>query len=156
MTHHLQTIEDAVETALFAPLDAIGVRTIKAYAGELDVESVKELASSLSNRLPAVFIAAESLGIEPRNRVDIATTEIHIACCTRHLRGPEKATRGDATPEPGIFEVLETVEDTLNGANVVPGWAALAWAGVEKVIRQPNNALVVFIEKFRIQRPVSR
>lgn len=152
--HIIQTIEDAVVSVL-APLAGQGVGTIEAYAGELEIAIMVDLAD-LPRRMPALLVSVGNLALEVRNRVDIGRVDLDVALCTRHLRGTGRASRNPAPGVPGLFQLMEQVENILNGRKIMPGWSAFRWMGVQKWNKNPNQSLCVYLEKFQTSAPLNR
>ena len=71
--------------------------------------------ADLPRRMPALLVSVGNLAIEVRNRVDIGRVDLDVALCTRHLRGTGRASRNPGPGVPGLFQLMEQVENILNG-----------------------------------------
>jgi phage gp37-like protein len=154
MPHEFEVIEDAVLSAL-EPLKDLGVRTVEFYTGELDVPSA-EIVARIMGRQPSIFVIVNGMDVEPANQYDLAIVDITLLIAARHLRGPNRAARGDAGPGPLLYDLLTAVRQTLNGKQIVDGWSALAWTGDYRFLTAPQTSLCLYTSDYQTRRPLRR
>jgi phage gp37-like protein len=110
MAETIEDIEDAIITALDDLKDAIGVRIIKTYQGELDEADVNKLAILC----PAVFVVYGGSTIKDYGARKVEHIKFHLFFCDRNLRAEEAARRGGTT-NPGTYAMLNSTRDLLIG-----------------------------------------
>ncbi|MEW6265308.1 MAG: phage protein Gp37 [Thermodesulfobacteriota bacterium] len=128
--HELEALEDAILTALSG---LTGVRTLEAYAGQID--DADDLAR-LTARFPCVYVLADGLASEVNNRVDMLALSVSLLVGDKHARGASGASRGDAH-SPGIYAILEEIKTKLHRQSVTVNGRAVPLA------RKSEEALAV-------------
>ena len=120
MAHEFQILEDAVLGALEPLKTELEVRTIEPIQDLSTVADIK----SLVRRTPAIYVAADELVSQGRNRDDIIHLVVNIMVCDRGVRY-EDASRGTPGVGPGVYAILEAVKDLLHEKRLIAGWNPL-------------------------------
>ena len=126
-------------TAL-APMKALGVRTLEAYAGQLEYTDMKEVTV----RFPCIYVHAPSIGNEEVNNYDLATVTLQLFFGDRHLRGGADAMRADA----GVYWMLETSKNYLRRENIAEFFTPLQWLGDDQIMYAPESRFVIYRARY--------
>ena len=141
-------IEDKV-IALLAPLrkDQTGgyVKQIRPYTelGEWSKEEILRVLGGAAN-LPGLLVGTGSErwhGVSTGLRRGYNKLEVEILCCSGSMRSRGARARGGgpADGDPGIYQMLEDVEETLRAAKVdVPGAGRLHVQGADLLLHDKD------------------
>ena len=148
MTHELANIEAAVLAAL-ADLKADGtVRTLEPYQEMASVEDVKALRA----KFPAVYVIADGLDIQPRNRVDEMRANLVVLVADQNTRGGRAATAGDSESS-GVYAILEAVRSRLHRQRIVAGWTPLFCVSEGSIDIDLGSRVYLFGARYRLRTP---
>jgi phage gp37-like protein len=143
MRFSLSEIEDAI-LALLEPLKvSLGVRTVKAYQGELESPDFGKMIVFF----PGIFLYYSGSTSELVNRRVVETMEWSVFAADRSFRGDETARRG-GTKGVGTYALISAIADVLRGQKVCGG--VLIPVGTESIAYSQRNAVSVYESRFRI------
>lgn len=144
--HEFEQLEDAALAAL-APLEAgIGVRTIEAYAGQLETEKV----SMITTRFPCYYVIADGLGNSRSNNMDDSRLALMLLVGDKNYRSNAAAARGNAT-RPGVYAMLEAARGVLHRKKILTAWAPACLVSEEPQVYDPKNGLCLYTAVYELQ-----
>lgn len=146
MTHFFEMIEDAAVAALTPPLKAIGVTKIEPYAGQLG--QAGELVSQ-ANRLPAVWVICGDNNVATVNTAQRLSIELCVIIAAKSVRGVNTSAKG--AKNPGAYDILEVVRQTLNNQQVLPQFAPPQLFFEGAALSDPTRGLAVYTANFNLQ-----
>lgn len=139
--HDFQLIEDKTIEAL-QPLKAEGLKTLAAYAGELDVD--QEGLVDRTYAFPCVYVAAGGLSSVTENRTDTIETSVVLVIGDKNQRGAESAARGDSA-SPGVYRLLERIKELLHRKKVIQGWLPLILQREYPLLYNPAEGVCLYM-----------
>jgi len=113
MAYDIEQIEDAVIAALAPLKDAIGVREIKSYQGELEEADLRKTVKNF----PAIYVIYGGSEYTAHGARKIESPGLTLFVADRTLRGEEEARRGGAN-NPGTYRMLRECRRLLCGRNL--------------------------------------
>ena len=136
--HEFEQLEDAVLNAL-EELKNQGLRTLEAYAGQVEVDDLEELTM----RFPCAYLVASGLDNRTCNKLDRCSMEMTVIIGDKNVRGSSSAARGDIT-SPGVYELLKKTRELLHRKKVIAGWTPLVLLREDPVVYRPESGICFY------------
>lgn len=146
--HEFGLLEDAVLAAL-APLRDIGLKTLEAWAGQLDVDGLEDI----TYQYPCIYVVTGSLTNEKINRSDKMVMELNLIAGDRNLRGSVAAARGD-TGSPGVYGLLSGARELLHRQRMLPNWTPLSLSREEPIVYEPSADICLYSARYELKTMV--
>ena len=143
--HEFEELEDAVLTAL-ETMSAVSVRTIEAYAGQLEVDDLTRITA----RFPCVYVIADGLRVVRKNSIDECVMSLMLLIGDKNYRSNSASARGCGTA-PGVYAILEAVRGVLHRQKLLIGWSPAYLTGEEPKVYEPKKGLCLYTAIYEIQ-----
>ncbi|MBU8912336.1 MAG: DUF1834 family protein [Desulfobacterales bacterium] len=144
--HEFEQLEDAA-LAVLAPLEAgINVRTIEAYAGQLETDDL----TRITTRFPCVYVIADGLQTTRRNNMDDSRLLLMLLVGDKNYRSNAAAARGSTT-RPGVYAMLEAARGVLHRKKILPAWTPACLISEEPQVYDPKNGLCLYTAVYELQ-----
>jgi len=136
--HEFEAWEDAVITAL-DPLKAQGLKTLEAYAGQLDVDRMEDMVI----QFPCLYVLAGPLNLADRARYLDYRLQVVLIIGDHNVRGSLAAARGDAS-SPGVYHLLELARGQLHNKKILAKWAPLLVTSEGALVYAPESSICLY------------
>jgi phage gp37-like protein len=136
--HEFEAWENAVVTAL-SPLKAQGLKTLEAYAGQLDVERMEDMVI----QFPCIYVLAGPLTLADRARYMDYRLQVVLIIGDHNVRGSLAAARGDSA-SPGVYDLLELARARLHNKKTLAGWAPLLVTSEGALVYAPESSICLY------------
>lgn len=136
--HEFEQLEDAVISAL-DPLKAQGLRTLEAYAGQVEVDELEEITI----RFPCIYVMINGMSSKANNRSDSIEMGMRLVVGDRNLKGSVSASRGDTT-SPGVYDLLSAARNVLHRKHLLSDWTPLMMTGEGSIIYAPKQNICLY------------
>jgi len=143
--HEFEQLEDAALTAL-ASLTSINVRTIEAYAGQLEVDDL----TRITTRFPCVYVIADGLQTIRRNNMDECRLALMLLVGDKNYRSNTAAARGNTT-RPGVYAMLEAARGVLHRKKILTAWTPACLISEEPQVYEPKKGLCLYTALYELQ-----
>jgi phage gp37-like protein len=146
MLHEFEQLEDAALAALMPLQASTGVRTIEAYAGQLEVDDL----SRIIIRFPCIYVLADGLQNTRSNNIDDCRLSLLLLVGDKNYRNNTAASRGDAT-SPGVYTILKAVRDALHRRKMFAAWSPICLVSEEPQVYEPKKGMCLYTAKYEMQ-----
>ncbi|MBW2674267.1 MAG: DUF1834 family protein [Deltaproteobacteria bacterium] len=143
--HEFEQLEDAAIAAL-AGLSDINVRTIEAYAGQLETDDL----TRITTRFPCIYVIADGLQVTRRNNMDESRLALMLLLGDKNYRSNAAAARGTTT-RPGVYAMLEAARDVLHRKKILTAWAPACLVSETPQVYDPQNGVCLYNAVYELQ-----
>ena len=144
--HEFEELENAALAALMPLQASTGVRTIEAYAGQLEVDDL----SRITIRFPCIYVMADGLKITRKNSIDDCSISLLVLVGDQNYRSNSAAARGDAKA-PGVYAILAAARNALHRRKMFANWSPMYLVSEEPQVYEPKKGLCLYTAKYEVQ-----
>lgn len=144
--HEFEALENAAVSAL-TPLLAGGLKTLDAYAGQLDIDDLNQVTF----QFPCIYAMAAGLELKEVNRYDAFEMGLLLIVGDRNLRGSKAAARGDAA-SPGVYQLLVMARAGIHQKKILEKWSPLVLQREVPLVYAANLNICLYQAEYRTKR----
>ena len=144
--HEFEELENAALAALMPLQASTGVRTIEAYAGQLEVDDL----SRITIRFPCIYVMADGLINTRSNNIDDCRLSLILLVGDKNYRSNKSSARGDTTA-PGVYAILKAARDALHRRKMFAAWSPICLISEEPQVYEPKKGMCLYTAKYELQ-----